>query len=163
MSLAASWPRTTSISPALARSAPHAARLKSPPSPPLLYANSWPLPVPFATRESTVTATPSRRAGLQDLSRRHHSMACKPPLQVPTTPRRHANPAAMSTQHGAQVPPRRKLQTKTTEATVEAAIQRRRQQRGDDRNRDGTTPCNHNGATMSATTATQGDEQHRRR
>ncbi|KAH9034976.1 hypothetical protein EDB85DRAFT_2143945 [Lactarius pseudohatsudake] len=51
MSLAASWPRMTSISPALARSAPHAAPLKSPPSPPLL-------------RESTVTvtATPSRRA-----------------------------------------------------------------------------------------------------
>ncbi|KAH9000550.1 hypothetical protein EDB86DRAFT_2904575 [Lactarius hatsudake] len=56
MSLA-SWPRMTSISPALARRAPHAAPLKSPPSPPLLYANPWLLPAPFTTRESTVTAT----------------------------------------------------------------------------------------------------------
>ncbi|KAH9166340.1 hypothetical protein EDB89DRAFT_2004419, partial [Lactarius sanguifluus] len=65
MSLAANWLRTTS--PALARSAPHAPPLKSPPSPPRLHTNPSPLPLPFAARESTVTAT---RHGAQDPSRR---------------------------------------------------------------------------------------------
>ncbi|KAH9005249.1 hypothetical protein EDB86DRAFT_3098951 [Lactarius hatsudake] len=58
------------------------APLKSPPSPPRLHANPSPLPLPFATRESTVTTTPSRCAGPITTPSQHGVQA---PLQNPTT------------------------------------------------------------------------------
>ncbi|KAH9159331.1 hypothetical protein EDB89DRAFT_1942943 [Lactarius sanguifluus] len=64
---------------------------------PRLHTNPSPLPLPFATRESTITATPSWHAGPITTLSQHGVQA---PLQTPV---------ATSTQHGAQVPPRRKL------------------------------------------------------
>ncbi|KAH8977832.1 hypothetical protein EDB92DRAFT_691626 [Lactarius akahatsu] len=64
--------------------------------------------LPFAIRQSTVSATPSRRAGPVTRSSQH---GVQVPLQTPTTPRWPA------TQHGAQIPPRHKPQTTTKEAT----------------------------------------------
>ncbi|KAH8988782.1 hypothetical protein EDB83DRAFT_2325622 [Lactarius deliciosus] len=82
----------------------------SPARTPVAASSTHPLP-----RESTVTATPSRRAGPITTPSQHGVQA---PFQTPTTPqRRRANPTATSTQHGAQIPPRRKPQTTTMEAT----------------------------------------------
>ncbi|KAH9008826.1 hypothetical protein EDB85DRAFT_1903749 [Lactarius pseudohatsudake] len=100
MSLAA---KSTSICPALA-GAPHAAPLKSSPSLPRLHANPSPLPLSTRSPHGSPPSPPPRH-GAQHPSQRHQNTACKPHFKPP---QRH---------DGAQIPPRRKPQTTTNEAT----------------------------------------------